>query len=316
MSQHSTYALHNLVSILSSLPAVLKYPCGLAPSKPWTHFHTYRVNCVHTLPSLWHDFSLTEPWEVLLNTSAVWKEKCFNTDSSFIASDICLFSDIWVSQLPKCVFKQDFGMLACEFESTQAAPPEWDQNSPPAFILLHPSSEAPLFNSCLASDTSRLQRLWCGSDDVISILRHKRTPRPLVFSIAFPTHGIGSGHKRISHAHVSLRGLAWGESSSNVARSVVGAWKKGLLDSSSHSSAEGGEWEEEEREGCVIMKSSAMNQWGRGEARILRGPLIGDHVFVADRLWNGVLLHGCGAPASHQGDWLVWSCGMFPSGLQ
>lgn len=45
-------------------------------------------------------------------------------------------------------------------------------------------------------------------------------------------------------------------------------------------------------------------------------PLIGDHVFVPDRLWNGVLLHGCVAPAPLGGDWLVWSCGMFPSGLQ
>ncbi len=49
---------------------------------------------------------------------------------------------------------------------------------------------------------------------------------------------------------------------------------------------------------------------------VLRVPLIGDHVFVPDRLWNGVLLHGCVTPASHQGDWLVWSCGMFPSGPQ
>lgn len=49
---------------------------------------------------------------------------------------------------------------------------------------------------------------------------------------------------------------------------------------------------------------------------VLGVPLIGDHVFVPDRLWNGVLLHGCVTPASHQGDWLVWSCGMFPSGPQ
>lgn len=49
---------------------------------------------------------------------------------------------------------------------------------------------------------------------------------------------------------------------------------------------------------------------------VLRVPLIGDHVFVPDRLWNGVLLQGCVTPASHQVDWLVWSCGMFPSGPQ
>lgn len=74
-------------------------------------------------------------------------------------------------------------------------------------------------------------------------------------------------------------------------------------------------WENE----CVIMKSSAMNHWDRGKAPfswVLGAPLIGDHVFVPDRLWNGVLLHGCVTPASHQGDWLVWSCGMFPAGPQ
>lgn len=49
---------------------------------------------------------------------------------------------------------------------------------------------------------------------------------------------------------------------------------------------------------------------------VLGVPLIGDHVFVPDRLWNGVLLHGCVTPAPHQGDWLVWSCGMFPSAPQ
>lgn len=51
-------------------------------------------------------------------------------------------------------------------------------------------------------------------------------------------------------------------------------------------------------------------------SRVLGVPLIGDHVFVPDRLWNGVLLHGCVTPASHRSDWLVWSCGMFPSGPQ
>ncbi len=154
----------------------------MVASRPPTHFHTYRVNCVRTLPSLWHHFSLTEPWEVLLNTSPVWKEKCFNTDNSFIASDICLFSAIRISQQLECVLNRILkSVLACEFESTPAASPEWDQNSPPAFILLHPSSEAPLFNSCLASDTIRLQSLWCGSDDAISILGHKSTPHSPVF---------------------------------------------------------------------------------------------------------------------------------------
>lgn len=74
-------------------------------------------------------------------------------------------------------------------------------------------------------------------------------------------------------------------------------------------------WENE----CVIMKSSAMNQWDwrrTPSSWVLGVPLIGDHVFVPDRLWNGVLLRGCVTPASHQGDWLVWSCGMFPSGPQ
>lgn len=176
--------------------------------------------------------------------------------------------------------------------------------------------EAPLFNSCLASDTNRQQGLWCGSDVVLSIPGHKRMPRPLIFPAwSHARHWLRS---RVTVSRASVRVGSLEGSHRPAWHDLWCAWKKWLLDSSLHSSAgcEERREQERERERCVIMKSSAMNQWGRGDAHVLGGPLIGDHVFVADRLWNGVLLHGCGAPASHQGDWLVWSCGMFPSGLQ
>lgn len=189
----------------------------------------------------------------------------------------------------------------CEVENTPAALPEWDQNSPPA-----PSFQ--LRPHCL---TVAWHLIPAGNSafDVAQTMRYpsRDMPRPLIFPAW--SH---ARHWLRSQVTVSLKGVVIVQHG----KICGGCMKKWLLDSSLHSSSGCEERRERERERCVIMKSSAMNQWGRGDAHVLGGPLIGDHVFVADRLWNGVLLHGCGAPASHQGDWLVWSCGMFPSGLQ
>lgn len=171
-----------------------------------------------------------------------------------------------------------------------------------------------LFNSCLASNVEHWLALWCRTLTWFSYPTggyFSSLLNVLLFPLDCPLPLSGWqewwlwAHMIQEGEHVSVPTEA---ASITV---LVFTWWETLLGSSSLLSSERIDvWLWSHQPWTSEAAEKHPSSW------VLGVPLIGDHVFVPDRLWNGVLLHGCVTPASHQGDWLVWSCGMFPSGPQ
>lgn len=178
-------------------------------------------------------------------------------------------------------------------------------------LFLSFTSVVLLFNSCLASTIKHTTPLWCHTMTWFQYLTRGHF-FSLLNVLLFPAF---SQYERDRAGELTCECVMHGEHVGLIEGAsitvLVPTWWEMLLGSSSPSSSERMDvWLWSHHPWTTEAAEEHPSSW------VLRVPLIGDHVFVPDRLWNGVLLHRCVPPASHQGDWLVWSCGMFPSGLQ